>query len=518
LKLELFAAFTVALSFGMCATCFGLADGDVSEAYSHVKPALVKVWAFSANGLPIDTGTGFIVQSDARETRILTALHVVAGSSKVSIDVSADLHDVVASVVAKTSDQRDIALLLIEHGDLQPVKFAARSAKMLEGKSVATAGYFKYNETIGEAPQLLGPGTIGSFHDDGKIIQINLGFESGLSGGPVFDPATGDVIGLVNTKSTIGDGGYATSAPLFVEDFVITNIAAGVIAAPRPPASMVVAKAAPPVGSPARVAPAGIAMAPPAQVVTATTPTPAPTPRPTPTPAPTPRPTPTPAPTPRPTPTPAPTARAVAAVVPTATPAPTPQPTPAPTPKPTPVPPPPPTPAPTARPTPGPVASAVPATVAQVDQRSVSICFGRRKAKVQQIVDACTELIGSANGQDSALAFLYNKRSYAYFREHLFDQTIGDANHVLRIQPNDTTAYIMRGWAYNGKREHERSIADANSALHINPNSAQAYALRGRAYEWKQVPNLAISDYQRSVQLDRNMQGRIQTYSRIYNP
>jgi hypothetical protein len=433
----------------------------VSEAYALVKPALVKVWAFNASGLPADSGTGFVVQSDANETRIVTALHVVSGSSKVAIDVSPELHDIDATVVAKTSDQRDIALLLIEHGDLQPVKLATRTARLLEGKYVATAGYFKYGESIGEAPQLLGPGTIGSFHDAGKIMQINLGFESGLSGGPVFDPATGDVLGVVNTKSTIGDGGYATSGPLFVDEFVSANISAGRVPVRPPPATIVETEAS----SAVRVAPAGIATAPAAQVVTA------------------------PVPMPRLTPTSVPTARTAAIVAPIAS----------------------------ARP--APVASSAPVSSAvQVDRMEVNLCFGHRRVKLERIIEACTQLIGAASAQDGSLVFLYNLRANAYRLSRHYDSAIVDANRVLRINPNDPRAYATRGSSYNWLHDPERALDDANAALRINPNYAAAYALRGAAFERKGVPNLALSDYNKAVSLDRNQQKRIQTYSRIYNP
>src|SRR5665213_553872 len=84
------------------------ADGALAQGYLRVKPALVKVWGFNKAGVPIESGTGFVVRSDAHHSWIVTALHVVSRSTKVTIDVSRSLRDLPAVIVAKTSLHQDI--------------------------------------------------------------------------------------------------------------------------------------------------------------------------------------------------------------------------------------------------------------------------------------------------------------------------------------------------------------------------------------------------------------------------
>ena len=103
------------------------ADGSLAQGYARVKPALVKVWAFNKAGVPIESGTGFVVRSDARRSWIVTAQHVVARSARVTVHVNRTLHDLRASVIAKTSEHQDIALLQIARGNLPTVvEFAPR--------------------------------------------------------------------------------------------------------------------------------------------------------------------------------------------------------------------------------------------------------------------------------------------------------------------------------------------------------------------------------------------------------
>jgi tetratricopeptide (TPR) repeat protein len=42
----------------------------------------------------------------------------------------------------------------------------------------------------------------------------------------------------------------------------------------------------------------------------------------------------------------------------------------------------------------------------------------------------------------------YNKRSLAYIRKGLYDQTISDHSKALEIDPISMDAYFFRGYAY----------------------------------------------------------------------
>jgi hypothetical protein len=232
------------------------ATDDASVGYETIRPALVKVWAFDRSGRPSESGTGVIVDAGPNRALVLTATHVVAGAATIRIDVSRDVHDLVARV--ERTGPRDLTLLEVERGGLHAAHFAPRSRAVIEGNLVAVAGYVKNDELIGivgQEPRILFPGTVSSRPDDGRYLELeNVHIEEGLSGGAVFDPATGDVLGIITARTTDRRGGFADSGAAVVLPF----LAADHIAAAQPPAparSVVIVSAPPPVVHRAPVAP-----------------------------------------------------------------------------------------------------------------------------------------------------------------------------------------------------------------------------------------------------------------------
>ena len=126
-------------------------------------------------------------------------------------------------------------------------------APVVEGNLVAVAGYVKNDELIGvvgQEPRILFPGTVASRPDNGLYLELeNVHIEEGLSGGAVFDPGTGDVLGIVTSRTSDRRGGFADSAALVVLPFLeASNVAVSLTrpvthAAPKPRA---VAVATPP--------------------------------------------------------------------------------------------------------------------------------------------------------------------------------------------------------------------------------------------------------------------------------
>ena len=201
------------------------AAADAAGGYETIRPSLVKVWAFDRNGKPSSSGTGVIVESNDRRSLVLTASHVVSGAASVRIDVSRELHDVAARV--QRAGPRDLTLLTIERGHLRAATFAPRTRAVVEGNLVAVAGYVKNDELIGvvgQAPRILFPGTVAARPDNGQYLELeNVHIEEGLSGGPVFDPATGDVLGIVTSRTSDRRGGFADSGALVVLPFLAAN-------------------------------------------------------------------------------------------------------------------------------------------------------------------------------------------------------------------------------------------------------------------------------------------------------
>jgi hypothetical protein len=206
------------------------AANDASVGYQTIRPSLVKVWTFDPAGRPLQSGTGIVVDSGDRQSLVLTASHVVAGAASIRIDVSRDLHDLAAHV--DRTGPRDLTLLTVERGGLHAARFAPRSQHVVEGNLVAVAGYVKNDELIGivgQEPRVLFPGTVSSRPDNGLYLELeNVHIEEGLSGGAVFDPGTGQILGIITSRTSDSRGGFADSGALVVVPFLEANHVAAV--------------------------------------------------------------------------------------------------------------------------------------------------------------------------------------------------------------------------------------------------------------------------------------------------
>lgn len=237
MRSRIVAAVLALLALCARAAC---ASDDASAGYEKIRPSLVKVWAFDGAGRPTQSGTGIVVDSNGRRSIVLTASHVIAGAASLRVDVSRDLHDLPARV--ETTGPRDLSLLTIERGNLRAARFAPRTHMVVEGNMVAVAGYVKNDELIGvvgQQPRVLFPGTVASRPDNGIYLELeNVHIEEGLSGGAVFDPATGEVLGIVTSRTSDRRGGFADSGSLIVVPFLAANnIAVAPVASPPAPAS-----------------------------------------------------------------------------------------------------------------------------------------------------------------------------------------------------------------------------------------------------------------------------------------
>jgi len=217
-------AILVYIAIAIVALAAQVSAAGVPIAYAKLKPSIVRVWAFDAKGRPSKAGTGVIISSGPERSVVLTAAHVIDGAASIKIDVSRQMHDVRAFVTARTSN--DLALLRIEKGWLKPVTLTMHG--VTEGDTVAVAGYpgTSHSDDLVEAglaqePRLLYPGTVSALLQGAKIITIgNIEVEQGMSGGPVFDPATGDVVGIVEAKLPGRHTGVAISVPLVAMSFI----------------------------------------------------------------------------------------------------------------------------------------------------------------------------------------------------------------------------------------------------------------------------------------------------------
>ena len=101
-------------------------------------------------------------------------------------------------------------------------------------------------------------------------------------------------------------------------------------------------------------------------------------------------------------------------------------------------------------------------------------------------------------------ATAYLNRGDAYLEQEDYSEAIEDYTQYLQRKPDDATAYNNRGYAHYKLKEYSGAIADYTQSLEINPDDATAYLRRGHAYLEQEDYSSAIGDYTQSLQLNPN--------------
>ena len=86
----------------------------------------------------------------------------------------------------------------------------------------------------------------------------------------------------------------------------------------------------------------------------------------------------------------------------------------------------------------------------------------------------------------------------------ILDKAIADYTQAIRLDPNNTSAYIHRGYVYYAKGDYNRAIADYDQAIKLAPYSKAAYNNRGHVLADKGDLDAAIADYDQALRLDPN--------------
>ncbi len=213
----------------------GPAHADLPDTIERVKPALVVVGTFNRLKSPAFSmrGTGFIV-GDGR--LVATNSHVVpeAGDQTGTQDTlmvlsrqGAETKGIAVQLVSRDAEH-DLALLRFNGPPLPALSIGASDA-VREGQSVAFAG-FPIGGALGFSPVThrgivssitpisLPSGSASQLKDKSirslragafPIFQLDATAYPGNSGGPLFDAASGEVLGIVNmvfikaTKETV---------------------------------------------------------------------------------------------------------------------------------------------------------------------------------------------------------------------------------------------------------------------------------------------------------------------------
>lgn len=219
------------LLWGVALLCLsGSALGDLVETIDRVKPSVVAVGVYKASASPQYSirGTGFFVGNG---NTVATNAHVVSPSPEqdgaslmVQVKTSAKESQLRSARIIGVDREHDLAVLRVE-GPSHPALVLADSDNVKEGTAVAFSG-FPIGIVLGFFPvthrgivsaitpivlpmpnsQRLSDAVIrriksGSF----QIFQLDATAYPGNSGSPVFNPETGEVLGIINmafVKST----------------------------------------------------------------------------------------------------------------------------------------------------------------------------------------------------------------------------------------------------------------------------------------------------------------------------
>jgi S1-C subfamily serine protease len=164
-------------------------------------------------------GTGFFIGGDGT---LLTAAHVVKECSRMQI-ISKFVPRTWVSLVA-SDEVNDIAVL---KGDLRPPSVArVSSAPPVSNKLFmlgypASSGLTVPSETWGTVQNQKFPASIGPLANPREVLWMSApAVTHGYSGGPIFDPKLGAVVGIVKGEV---DGGYLRLVP----DMPTTGVAIG---------------------------------------------------------------------------------------------------------------------------------------------------------------------------------------------------------------------------------------------------------------------------------------------------
>jgi S1-C subfamily serine protease len=214
----------------MSICCAGPVRADVSVAIDKVKPSVVIVGTFKPTSSPRFAlrGTGFVVGQDRAATGnlVITNAHVLEQPADldlqaalvVQIRMSSGEWQMRLAKVLEVDKAHDLALLRFE-GPAVPALTVGDSDRVREGQSIAFMG-FPIGGALGFSPVThrgmvssitvaalpapaaaqLNDKTIRSLRAGGNfpVFQLDGTAYPGNSGGPLFDPDTGQVWGVVN--------------------------------------------------------------------------------------------------------------------------------------------------------------------------------------------------------------------------------------------------------------------------------------------------------------------------------
>lgn len=167
------------------------------ELVRRVKPSVVAIATYDADGEALMTGSGFFL----RQGQVITNLHVIRGAQRCEIKTLDGKGKVfpVAGTIA-VDEEGDLALLRVDMPTDRPRATELAPALPDEGETIFVIGNpLKLEGSVSSGIV----SAVREVPNVGKIIQITAPISHGNSGSPVFN-LKGQVIGVVTVKVTNG--------------------------------------------------------------------------------------------------------------------------------------------------------------------------------------------------------------------------------------------------------------------------------------------------------------------------
>jgi S1-C subfamily serine protease len=156
------------------------------------------------------TGTGFAISSTPTTTRILTAAHVVEGSTAPLVFIGGPRGKSYTATIVKSDRLRDVALLEIASGNMPTLAFAD-DAPPTSGTDIMVDGYPTVLEGAPSASPPPSPsplplvdlrmipldGKVDGVAEEGESVLMDIPVTHGDSGAPIVDATSGKVVGMV---------------------------------------------------------------------------------------------------------------------------------------------------------------------------------------------------------------------------------------------------------------------------------------------------------------------------------
>lgn len=173
------------------------AQENLPELVRRVKPAIVGIVTYGANGTALTTGSGFFL----RPGQVVTNLHVIRGARRCEVktlDGKGRIYQV--SGLLAVDEEGDLALLSVELPSGRGRSSELATLLPEEGEKIFVIGNpLKLEGSVSDGIV----SAVRELPNIGKIIQITAPISHGNSGSPVFN-LKGQVVGVVTIKVTNG--------------------------------------------------------------------------------------------------------------------------------------------------------------------------------------------------------------------------------------------------------------------------------------------------------------------------